>query len=449
MLVYFVLTRENTIFRMFLKMRCFFRSDGEGRYEERKLDFKEHVEELSFNINMATLSLKRCTSRIRTFVVLLLVGCLTIIYLKKSTFVSISASISEITSTHKSETKSPFKPETTSTAALKATFARLRSDKIVLLYWGKFFGSPPTVFVGVWPKGDKKGKCPVACEVTADHERAKEANAMIMNSRDPYPLPPFKDVPWILTGVENPVYTPALSDGNFMSQFHLHRSYRLDSDFPTPLFKKPNLNPPIPFENKTDRIMACFSNCEPVRTAYLRHLMKHVHVDSYGVCLRNKDGLIERYGHDYRKAKRERERLYKFVIVFFNQDCDYFVDEKIQDAFNAGAVPVVMSTDKIYEFLPGNLKNAIINVRDFKSPKELAERLKFLMKNKIEYNKYLEWKIKGLGHITDTVIGKYWESKFTHWCDMCVAISKGKWHKEGLKPEFCKRREYKDWGITP
>ena len=64
-----------------------------------------------------------------------------------------------------------------------------------------------------------------------------------------------------------------------------------------------------------------------------------------------------------------------------------------------------MSTDKIYEFLPGNLKNAIINVRDFKNPQELAEHLKFFINNETEYNKHLEWKTKGLGDINDTVIG--------------------------------------------
>ncbi|XP_046858528.1 LOW QUALITY PROTEIN: alpha-(1,3)-fucosyltransferase 11-like [Xenia sp. Carnegie-2017] len=297
--------------------------------------------------------------------------------------------------------------------------------------------------------GDKEGECPVACEVTSDHKRAKEANGFIVHSRDPYPLPPSKDVPWILTGMENPVYTPILSDGNFMSQFQLSRSYRLDSDFPTPLFTKPNLDPPVPFRKKTGGIIATLSNCEAVRTAYIRHLMEHVHVDSYGGCLHNKDGIVGRWAPNFREAKQDVEKLYKFVIVFFNQDCDYYVDEKILNALNAGAVPVVMSTDKINDFLPGNLKNAIINVREFKSPKQLAERLKFLMNNKTEYNKFLEWKVKGLGHINDTVIGRFWESKFRQWCYVCQGVSDGKGHKEGLKPDFCKTREYEDWGITP
>lgn len=70
--------------------------------------------------------------------------------------------------------------------------------------------------------------------------------------------------------------------------------------------------------------------------------------------------------------------------------------------------------------------NAIINVRDFKNPRELAERLKFLMNNKTEYNKHLEWKRKGLRDISQTIIGKYCDSKFHHWCKICQAIAQGK-----------------------
>jgi hypothetical protein len=320
-------------------------------------------------------------------------------------------------------------------------------EKIVLLFWSKLWRKPASRAEGVWEKGNERGQCPVACEVTANRSRIKEAKAFIVHARDPKPLPPSKHIPWVLTTLENPVYTGVLKDPKYMSQFHLLRSYRLDSDFPTPLFKKPNLEPPIAFENKTGGIMAAFSNCERVRTAYLRELMKYIKVDSYGACLHNKNGLAKRYSSNFKEVKKNLERSYKFIIVFFNQDCDYFVDDQILHALNAGAVPVVMSTDKIHEFLPGNLKNAIVNVRDFKSPRDLADRLRFLMNNKMEYNKFLEWKTKGLGDISDTVIGKYWNRKFGHWCQMCEAVAQGKWHQEGLKADVCKSRQYKDWGI--
>ena len=218
-----------------------------------------------------------------------------------------------------------------------------QGEKIVLLFWSNLWGRPARRAEGFLKKGVGEGQCPVACEVTADRSRAKDVHAFVVHARDPRPLPPSKNVPWILTSLENPVYTPVLTKPEYMSQFHLLRSYRLNSDFPT-----------------------------------------------YGGCLHNKDGLIRRYKSDFKGLKSKLQRTYKFSITFFNQDCDYFVDDQILHALNAGSVPVVMSTDKIYEFLPGNLKNSIVNVRDFKSPQELAERLKFLMNNETEYNKYLE-----------------------------------------------------------
>ena len=329
----------------------------------------------------------------------------------------------------------------------KITHQKAHGEKIVLLFWSNLWGRPAKISEGFLKKGVGEGQCPVACEVTANRSRAKDVHAFVVHARDPRPLPPSKNVPWILTSLENPVYTPVLTKPEYMSQFHLLRSYRLDSDFPTPLFKKPNLDPPISFSNKTGGIMAAFSNCERVRTEYLRQLIKYVPVDSYGGCLHNKDGLTRRYKSDFKGLKSKLQRTYKFSITFFNQDCDYFVDDQILHALNAGSVPVVMSTDKIYEFLPGNLKNSIVNVRDFKSPQELAERLKFLMNNETEYNKYLEWKTKGLGYIDDTVIGKYWNRQFHHWCQVCQSIAQGKWHKEGLKVDICTPRKYETWGI--
>ena len=85
--------------------------------------------------------------------------------------------------------------------------------------------------------------------------------------------PPVKTVPWILQIQENPVYTRALSNANFMSKFNLLKSYRLDSDFPNPTVLLPKLTPPIPFKTKTGIVIAAFSNCEAVRKVYMRQLM--------------------------------------------------------------------------------------------------------------------------------------------------------------------------------
>ena len=237
----------------------------------------------------------------------------------------------------------------------------------LVVYWSTFFGGRFKLH-----KKWLKGECPVPCEVTSDISRAKEADGFVVHARDPRPLPPIDSVPWILQTRENPVYTPVLTDTEYMSKFNLLKSYRLDSDFPDPSVLLPNLTPPIPFKDKTGLIMAAFSNCEPVPTEYMRQLMKFVQVDSYGGCLHNKNGLTSRYrnqnGKGFRDIKSDLGRQYKFTLGFFNQDCDYFVDAQLHHAWNAGSVPVVMACVALAEgrIHKDGLKPIVCKVRQFK-----------------------------------------------------------------------------------
>ena len=189
--------------------------------------------------------------------------------------------------------------------------------------------------------------------------------------------------------------------------------------------------------------------------------MQYMEVDSYGGCLRNKNDSVRRYGSgngkDFKQLRTELARKCKFSLVFFNQDCDYFVYDQLLHALNAGSVPVVMVTDRLDEFLPGNLRHAVIEVRDFKCPKLLAEHVKYLIHNETEYNKYLEWKQAGIGNITVitiiitgniTVIGNYWQPKYPIYCRMCVALSKGRVHKDGLPKDNCQARKAASWGLA-
>ena len=325
--------------------------------------------------------------------------------------------------------------------------AKNQTKPWLIIYWSTFFGRRLDINFS-W----KKGECPVQCEATSDTSRASEASAFVVHARD-LMWPPNKAVPWILATRENPVYTPALTNPNVMSRFQLLMSYRLDSDFPNPGFEIPELTPPLPFKEKTGLVMAALSNCESVRIEYMRQLTKFMKVDSYGACLHNKDGLIGRYGkvkgqYAFKELKQKLARTYKFLLVFFNQDCDYFVDDQLSSGLDAGTVPVVLGTDKVDDFLPGNLKNSIIRVRNFKSPKQLADYLTYLSNNETAYNEYLEWKSKGVGNFSGTVIGDRWQPKYPLYCQMCVAVAEGKIHKDGLKTDICQSRKYADWGIT-
>ena len=68
--------------------------------------------------------------------------------------------------------------------------------------------------------------------------------------------------------------------------------------------------------------------------------------------------------------------------------------EKFFDPLIAGAVPIYLGAPNIGEFSPGT--HCFIHVNDFKSPKELADYLKFCCNNSAEYQSFFEWKKKDL-----------------------------------------------------
>ena len=337
----------------------------------------------------------------------------------------------------------------------------------VIVYWSKIRGhtarmQSKTEYARdkhVWPYtyAGEPGECPVSCEVTNNRARAGEADAFVVHSRltDVTDQPPFEHLaPWILQNNENPVYTPAMIDPRIMSKFNLLISYRLDSDFPSPIYPPPKAETkPIPFNGRLGDVLAVFSKCEVVRTEYMRQLMKHIEVHSYGACLKNRNGLIGLYGqingkYVFKDYKVVLTRFYKFSLVFMNQDCDHFVDDRLYHALETGSIPVYMGTDKIDQFLPGNLRSAIIRISDFSSPKALADYLRYLSTNETAFNAYLRWKDIGIGDMRNTTIGRWWEPKYPLFCQVCMRLSQGNLHP-GLDVDKCRPREYKDWNLLP
>jgi len=185
--------------------------------------------------------------------------------------------------------------------------------------------------------------------------------------------------------------------------------YRLDSDVPIPYayeffdFKKPAL--PTKEKGKNGRGLAAvfISNCfaRNKRMEFLNQLMKHMKVDSFGFCSNNKDVYEEDEGDNNWNTKMNTIRKYKFTLAFENSNDRDYVTEKFFQPLEAGSVPVFFGTSNIADFAP---PNSYINAKDFESPKELAKYLKMLDKNDEEYEKYLEWKKKGLGDNLNHVI---------------------------------------------
>uniref|UniRef100_A0A8C5XAG4 GDP-fucose protein O-fucosyltransferase n=1 Tax=Malurus cyaneus samueli TaxID=2593467 RepID=A0A8C5XAG4_9PASS len=119
------------------------------------------------------------------------------------------------------------------------------------------------------------------------------------------------------------------------------------------------------------------SDCNPPsdRDSYVRELMCHIEVDSYGECLHNRD-LPQ---HLRNPAAMDDENFlkilaqYKFILL--------------------GVVPVYFGSPSIVDWLPSN-KSAIL-VSSFSHPRDLARYIKTLDTNDEEYESYLQWKLKG------------------------------------------------------
>ena len=86
--------------------------------------------------------------------------------------------------------------------------------------------------------------------------------------------------------------------------------------------------PKVVFDLKeqTAPIVWIVSNCNAFngREIFMQALMKHIKVDSYGNCLKNKNT----HTSEYMKGNIELMSKYKFVIAIENSNCQDYVTEK-------------------------------------------------------------------------------------------------------------------------
>ncbi|KAG9353602.1 hypothetical protein JZ751_011722 [Albula glossodonta] len=158
---------------------------------------------------------------------------------------------------------------------------------------------------------------------------------------------------------------------------------------------------PLAQKNRLRRTLAPLvyvqSDCDPPsdRDAFIRELMRHIQVDSYGACLHNRDlpaPLRDSTAMD-EQAFLHILAQYKFVLAFENAICDDYITEKLWRPLKLGAVPVYYGAPNVVTWLPSN-RSAVV-VAPGESPEELARRLKRLDENDEEYEAYLEWKHRG------------------------------------------------------
>jgi hypothetical protein len=184
---------------------------------------------------------------------------------------------------------------------------------------------------------------------------------------------------------------PWMKDREIRELFDIRMDYFQDADIVYPYYrdiKENNISKAINLRKKEDRTCMMISSPfnQSRRQEYLKELMRYTVIDSYGRLYNNKPLENDRG----RSTKMELYAGYRFVVAFENAIGKDYVTEKFYDPLLAGSVPVYLGAPNIDEFAPGD--NCFVDVRNYKSPEELAEYLNLCMTDDEEYMKYHQWR---------------------------------------------------------
>ncbi|HSS73239.1 MAG TPA: hypothetical protein VLK53_06690, partial [Gaiellaceae bacterium] len=134
------------------------------------------------------------------------------------------------------------------------------------------------------------------CEITEDLGRHLEADAVIFHIPTTPALPFQKPAgqKWVAWSAESEVNYPLLADADFMRRFDLTATYRRDADIVLACIRREEWLPfePPPLQPAREAAPAVYiassSSDRSGRTEYVRELMRHLPVDSFGRSLNNR-----------------------------------------------------------------------------------------------------------------------------------------------------------------
>lgn len=224
---------------------------------------------------------------------------------------------------------------------------------------------------------------------------------------------------WVAWSYESEVNYPWMFSDELKDIFDLWMTYHLDSDIVLPYydytFKEKLFTPPC---EKTKDV--CMFISSPVnkshRLEYISELIEYLPIDSYGNWRRN-CVLDEDKGYI---TKLDIIKQYKFTIAFENAVSQDYVTEKFFEPLTVGSVPIYLGAPNIETFSPG--EHAFIGVRDYTSPKDLADDIMRYCRDISRYDSLLEWKRKTLSDELAGLIEEQREHAFIR----MVRLAKGR-----------------------
>nr|CAI53946.1 alpha3-fucosyltransferase [Drosophila yakuba]CAJ42059.1 alpha 1,3-fucosyltransferase [Drosophila yakuba] len=278
------------------------------------------------------------------------------------------------------------------------------SSPVELVWWSKHMS---------WTQ-DEQRQCGIhTCRITNRRSRLPMARGVLFYGSNiktgDFPLPRAKHQVWALLHEESPRNTPFVSNEEFLRHFHFTSTFSRYSNMPLTTQYLPSgaaltsKDYFVSFAGKSrfgyrppTSVVFLQSDCDTMsgREDYVKALMKHLPIDSFGSCLRNKD-LPERQ-KDYLNNLYSPELLrflseYKFMIAIENAACPDYITEKFWRPLIMGVIPIYFGSPTIKDWQPNN-KSAIF-VNDFTNPHKLVEYLNKVADDQQLYDSYRQHKL--------------------------------------------------------
>jgi len=127
------------------------------------------------------------------------------------------------------------------------------------------------------------------------------------------------------------------------------------------------------------------------RKDYLSKLMKYIHIDQWGRCLKNTPGdflKTHRKNAAENKIKLLKEKRYKFLIAFENTPVDHdYITEKIYHGYVTRTIPIYYGDKSVFDLVPAN--TSLVYANNY-TPEELAKLIKRIASNDTLYSEYFK-----------------------------------------------------------
>ncbi|KAM4577540.1 alpha-(1,3)-fucosyltransferase 7 [Odontesthes bonariensis] len=239
-------------------------------------------------------------------------------------------------------------------------------------------------------------------DVVVFHHRELSKNRSVMPLHLDRPI----SQRWVWLSLEPPVNNANLKQLNDF--FNWTMSYRRDADIFIPYGKTIRGTYELGFQTASNR--SCFVSwvvsryqLNQTRTGVYQSLKKYIPIEVYGKW--NKKPLPE-------KKLLSTIGNCLFYLAFENSEAKDYISEKLwRNAFQAGAIPVVLGPNRAtYEAVAP--PHSFIHVADFRSTANLAAYLKHVASDKQAYEEFFRW------HRTHKI------KTYTDWrerlCQICV-----------------------------